>query len=232
MTRHELKEQVQHDAFTDSFSRLIQYSSSHREQLIRWGLMAIALIAVIVAAVWYSSHARAIRRADLASAFEILTAPVGPANQFGKSFPTEDAKRQASLKALAAVIAKDGGTSEGLMAQYYRGTLKAQQDAKGAESDLRTVADSNSSSSPLAKIALAQLYSGENRISDARQLLQGLVNKPTDLVSKPQAQILLAQLDQTSNPKEAKKILQSLQTPNQDPAVSRAAGQVSSALAR
>ena len=232
MTRHELKEQVQHDAFTDSFSRLFQYSSSHREQLIRWGVIAVAVIAVIVGAVWYSSHARAIRQADLASAFAILTAPVGPPNQFGKTFPTEDAKRQASLKALSDVVTKDGGTTEGFMAQYYRGTLKAQQDAKGAETDLRTVADSNSSSSPLAKIALAQLYAGENRISDARQLLQGLVNKPTDLVSKPQAQILLAQLDGISNPKEAKQILQSLQTPNQDPAVSRAAGQVSSALAR
>ncbi len=43
------------------------------------------------------------------------------------------------------MVAKDGGTREGLIAQYYLGTLKAQQgDNKGAEADLSTVAGSSS----------------------------------------------------------------------------------------
>ncbi len=148
MTRHELKEQVQHDAFTDSVSKVIQYSTSHSQQLIRWGLLALAVLAIVGTGIWYSAHTRALRRADLAAAFDVLSAPVGPATQLGKTYPTEDAKHQASLKALSAVIAKDGGTAEGLMAQYYRGTLRAQEDAKGAESDLRAVADSNTPSAP------------------------------------------------------------------------------------
>lgn len=137
------------------------------------------------------------------------------------------------MKALGNVVSKDGGTRQGLFAQYYLGTLKAQnQDPKGAEADLRQVADSSSECAPLAKIALAQLYAGENRVSEAQSLLRELVNKPTDLVSKAQAQILLARLEEGSNPQEAKKILQSLKSPNQDPAVARAVDQISAQLTK
>ncbi len=112
------------------------------------------------------------------------------------------------------------------------GTLKAQQDAKGGEADLKKVADSSCDCSALAKVALAQLYVGENRSADAQDLLRGLINKPNSLVSKDQAQILLAQLEQTTNPKDAKKILQSLKTPNEDPVVARAADQLSAQMAK
>ena len=45
-------------------------------------------------------------------------------------------------------------------------------------------------------------------------------------------QILLARLDVSTNPQEAKQILQSLRTPNQDPAVSRAADEISSQISK
>jgi hypothetical protein len=174
-----------------------------------------------------------VRQQDLEAAFVVLSAPVGPAGQLGKSYPTEGAKRDASMKALADVIAKDGSSKEGLIAQYYRGTLKAQrQDSNGAQADLRTVADSNSDVAPLAKIALAQLFAGENRVPEAQELLRGIVNKPTPLVSKAQAEVMLAQLDQATNPQQAKKILDSLKSPNQDPAVSRAVDQLSTQMER
>jgi predicted negative regulator of RcsB-dependent stress response len=165
----------------------------------------------------------------LQAAFEVLEAQVGPsANPAGKSFPTQEAKTQASIKALSGVVAKDGGTREGFIAQYYLGTLKAaRNDNKGAESDLRTVANSSSDSAALAKIALAQLYAGENRPAEAQELLRSLVNKPVDLISKAQAQILLAQLDQRANPQQAKNLLKSLQTPDQRPAVARAVNELS-----
>ena len=131
------------------------------------------------------------------------------------------------------MVAKAGGTREGLIAQYYLGTLKAQNgDTKGAEADLTAVANSSSECAPLAKIALSQLYAGQNKVREARNLLQDIVNKPNDLVSKAQAQLLLARLDASTNPQEAKKILQSLRTPNQDPSVSRAADEISSELSK
>ena len=236
MTRHELKEQLQHDHFTDAVSDVVSYALSNREVLIRWIIVAAVTLAVAGAAVWYLSYKSSIREQDLQAAFAVLDTPVGPpnpANPSAKSFLTQDLKTKASMKALSGVIAKDGGSRQGLIAQYYLGTLKAQNgDTQGAEADLSAVANSSNPCAPLAKIALAQLYGGQNKVQQARSLLQEMVNKPADLVSKAQAQILLAHLDETTNPQEAKKILQSLRSPNQDPAVSRAVDQLSSQLTK
>lgn len=232
LTRHELKEQIQHDAFSDSVSKVVHYSTTHRDTLIKWGAVVVAVAVIAIAAVVYTSYQRGEREKDLAAAFEVISAPVGPANQFGKTFPTEAAKRDASIKALAHVVAKDGGTDEGRIAQYYLGTLKAQNDPKGAEADLKAVADSRAEVSSLAKVALAQLYAGENRLPEAQQLLQSLAAKPNSLVSKGQADILRAQIDAATNPQQAKQILQSLQNQKQDPAIARAAGELAAQVTR
>ena len=233
MTRHELKEQLQHDQFTDSVSSALNYASSHKQRLIQWGIVAAVAVIIIVGAVWFNSYRRSVRQRDLQAALTVLDAQVGPPNEYMKTFATAEAKQQAAMKALSEVVAKDGGSREGYFAQYYVGTLKAQKgDVKGAESDLRAAANSNSDSAALAKIALAQLYIASKRSSEAQDLLRSLVNKPTDLVSKGQAQVLLAQLNETINPQQAKRILQGLKTPNESPAISRAADQVSAQLTK
>ena len=230
MTRHELKEQLQHDHFTDAVSGVVVYARSHRENVIRWSIILGIVLILGGGAFWYAAYRNALRQQDLENAFAILEAPVGAPGQLGKTFPTQEAKTQASMKALQDVVTKDGGTRQGLIAEYYLGTLKAaRQDTKGAETDLQAVANSSSECAPLAKIALAQIYAGENRIGEAQALLRDIISKPTDLVSKAQAEILLAHLDETSNPQEAKKLLQSLRAET-DPAVSRAVQQISSQL--
>ncbi len=223
MTRHELKEQLQHDQFTDAVSKIVTYATENRERVFRL-LVALAIVLAVAGGLfWYFSSRSAARERDLQAAFQVLEAPVGPPNDYAKTFPTQQAKTQASIKALSNVVAKDGGSRQGLIAQYYLGTLKAQQgDTKGAEADLTNVADSGSEVKSLAKIALAQVYVGEQKTTEAQKLLQSMIDKPTDLVSKAQAQILLAHLDETISPQEAKVLLQSLKTPGQRPAVDRA----------
>jgi hypothetical protein len=49
-------------------------------------------------------------------------------------------------------------------------------------------------------------------------------------VSKAQAQILLARVQESTNPKEAKKLLQNVRTQAKDPVVDRAVEQVSSQM--
>ncbi len=233
MTRHELKEQVQHDQFTDSVSNVLNYVSANRQKVIQWAVAALVVLLLAGAAFWFASYRRSLRQQDLQAAFRIFDTPVGQAAPDAKSFPTQDAKNKAALKAFSDVAAKDGSSTEGMTALYYAGTLKAQSgDAKGAETDLSAVANSSTECASLAKIALAQLYKSQNRISDAQNLLRQIVNKPTDLVSKGQAQILLAQLLESSNPQEAKKMLQSLKGAGHDPAVTRAADQLSAQLTK
>lgn len=234
MTRHELKEQLEHDQFTDAVSGALAYASSHRQNVIRWAIAVGVVLLLVGGGYWYYSHQKSLRQQDLGAALSVVDTPVGPANDYGKTFPTDDAKKKAALQALSGVVSKYPGSREGLIAQYYRGTLEAQAgDTKTAESDLRTVADSNSEVTPLARIALAQVYLGEKKTTEAQSLLRAIVNSPTSLVSKAQAQILLAQADESVNPAESKNILKSIEKSDQGrPAVSRAADQLSSQLAK
>ena len=121
---------------------------------------------------------------------ETLEASIGKPSEFAKSYPTQQAKDDASLKAFAEVAAKHSGSREGLIAEYYVGTIRAERnDSKGAETNLKDVADSSSKFAPLAKVALAHLYANQGKNSEAQALLNGLINKPTELVSKAQAQV-------------------------------------------
>jgi predicted negative regulator of RcsB-dependent stress response len=234
LTRHELKEQLQHDQFTDAVSGALAYASSHRQNVIRWAILLVAVLLLAGGGYWYYSHQKSARQQDLGTALSIVDTPVGPANEYGKTFPTEDAKRKAALEALSGVVSKYPGSHAGLIAQYYRGTLEAQAgDTKAAEPDLRAVADSNSEVAPLARIALAQVYLGQKRNAEAQTLLRAIINSPTSLVSKAQAQILLAKADESVNPAESKNILKSIDKSDQGrPAVSRAADQLSTQLAK
>jgi predicted negative regulator of RcsB-dependent stress response len=233
LTRHELKEQLQHDHFKDAVSEAVTYAFANPKILVRWIVLAVIILVLVGGTLWFTAYKKSIRQEALAAALHVIETPVGTASQAPNSYPTQDAKQQAEIKVLSDMVAKYGGTREGLIAQYYLGTVKVERkDPKGAESDLRRVADSKSEFAPLAKVALAQLYAGENRIAEAKTLLRSIADKPSDLVSKAQADILLAQLDLTTNPQEAKRILQSLKGPNQPPSVTRAVDQVSGQLTR
>jgi hypothetical protein len=233
LTRHELKEQLAHDHFTDAVSDLVTYTVSNRQMMIRAVVGIVILLAIAGGLYWYLASQSAARQRDLQAAFAVAETPVGPAAPNTASFPNQQAKTAAELKAFQNVASKDAGTRQGWIARYEIGTLKAQQgDTKVAEADLRAVVDSGSEVAPLARIALAQLYAGENRMPEARVLLEALVNKPSALVSKDQAQILLAQLEMTSNPAQAKKLLDSLKGPAEPPAVARAASEILSEQSR
>ncbi len=233
MTRHELKEQLQHDHFTDAVSDVVDYASSHRQELIRWVIIGVVVLVILGGAFWYVKYKNSIREQDLNGAFAVAEKTVGPAAPGVSTFPTQDAKNQALMKAFSQVVAKDGGSSQGLIAQYYLGTLKAKKgDVAGAEADLSRVADSSVKVAPLAKIALAELYAGDNKMPQAQSLLQSVINKPTDLVSKAQAQILLARLQENTNPQQAKRLLQTVTTENKDPIIERVVQQLSGQMTK
>jgi predicted negative regulator of RcsB-dependent stress response len=109
--------------------------------------------------------------------------------------------------------------------------LKAKKDQASAEAELKRVADSGTTVAPLAKIALAQIYIGEKKTSAAQDLLRSIINSPTELVSKAQAQILLAQSEASVNPQGSKGELKMISPEDQKrPAVSKAADAVSAQL--
>jgi len=231
LTRHDLKDQLQHDQFTDAVSGVVSYTQVNRQKVIRWVIIVVAVL-VVAGAVWgLLSYQKTQRQNDLAEAMTVVNAPVGPANEFAKSYLNEDAKNAASMQALSQVVSKDGSSNEGMIALYYLATLKAKKDQAGAEADLKRVADSSSDVTPLAKIALAQLYMGEKKTAAAQDLLRSIISSPTELVSKAQAQILLAQTEATINPQDSKGVLKMIDANDQKrPAVSKASDAVSAQL--
>lgn len=231
MTRHDLKEQLQHDQFTDAVSGVVSFAQTNRSQVTRWVAIGAGLLVVAVAVWGFLNYQKSQRQQDLAGAMAVANANVGPAGDFGKTYPTEDAKNDAATKAFQSVVEKDGNSNEGMIALYYLATLKAKKDQNSAEGDFKRVADSSAEVAPLAKIALAQLYLGENKTAQAQDTLRSIINSPTDLVSKAQAQVLLAQTEATANPQDSKSTLKMISADDQKrPAVAKAAEAVSAAL--
>lgn len=233
MTRHELKEQLEHDRFKDAVQTAVTYTVSNRQNVTRLVIVA-AVVLVIAGSIGWYMHARGIERQhDLQNAMELVEAQVGaPTTDIGKVFPTQAAKDAAILKAFKDVAQKDSGSREGMIANYYAASLEAEVggDVKDAESRLRTVIADGGDYASLAKIALARIEYFNGNKSDALSLLQSLIDKPTDLVSKTQAQMMLAQLISTDDPKHAKSLLASIQNPTQDPDISRAIEQLQAQL--
>lgn len=236
MTRHELKA-LEADPFADKVGSALNYTAHHKGQVVRWVVGGALIVLLVGLGFWYRSHQKAIREADLSAALAVMDGSVGnETSKFVKSYPTQDAKDQAAVKAFSEVASKHSGTKEGAFAQYYLGTIKGRRgDPKAAEADLKAAIGSDDEVGSLAKLALAQLYSGENRSGEAQPLLQGLIDKPTSLVSKEQAQLFLADLLVKKNPSETRKLLDAVRTKatkENRTALSRAADGVAARLGK
>ncbi len=208
ITRKELKQ----DRFAQEVGHTVEFLGEHRAQAIRIGAVALAVILLLVGFfAWRRYQARA-RQAALASAVEIHTAPIGD-NPYGvRSFPTEADRRKEAVKAFADVASRYPGTDEGVMAQYYLGSIAADSgDLSQAETQFRLASEEGRGNySSLATLSLAQVYAAEGKTAEAEKILRGLMQKPTDFVSKEQAQLALGNVLAKSKPDESRKLLESL----------------------
>jgi hypothetical protein len=218
LTRHELKE-LQQDQFATKVVDAVGFVSSHRSTAIRWTLIALAAVLLAGGGYRFYTQKRAERQADLREAFDNLEGSAGAqASPYTKNFSSVDERDAASLKAFSQVAAKYSGSKEGYLAQYYVAILRnSKGDTDAAISILREVAGCRYSVAALAKVALANLLMGEGKYPEAEQILRSLVDKPTDLVSKKAAQVLLARVIGKHDPKAARVLLSSIEGGKRDP---------------
>ena len=228
MTRNEIRERLQLDAFRDNADVAAGYVVTHRRQVIRWVILALVAAAIIGTGYGIYRYQVAQRQKALEAAMQIVEAPIATeSDPYGPSFTTQQAKDQASIKALSDVASKYSGTEQGDAAQYYLAGLQATTGKyPEAERNFKAVSGSGTQFAALAKVGLAQLYLGQGHADQAKPILQGLVSDPTALVSKEQATLLLASALRTDDPKRSKQLAQSLKTPTQRPAVTTAADQI------
>jgi len=221
ITRRELK----HDKFQEEVVHSIDFLAQHREQVKKYGIIAgVVLIAAI--AVWgYMRHQSGVRMEALRAAMEIQEGHVGENPPPGaRTFKTQTEKEDAAIKAFGEIASKYGGSREGEIARYYMGTLLADQGKVAeAEKAFQEVArEGGAEYAALAKLSLATIYAGQGKYNEAETLLKQLVDRPTILVSREQAQIALAKVYMKSKPLEARKLVEELQKIDR-PVVQRAA---------
>jgi predicted negative regulator of RcsB-dependent stress response len=211
ITRKELKT----DKFAQEVGLTVTFFEEHQQDIVRYGGIAAAAILLIVGFFIYQRHEHSNREQALFKAIQVQETPVAMVSATGgPTFPTQDAKDQASIKAFTELAAKYPGTTEGEIGDYYLGAIKADQGKLAeAETNFRQVAqkaDANYAS--LAKLSLAQIYFSDGRTAEGEKTLRDLMDHPTEFVSRDQATIGLARNLAKKNPAEARKLLQPMLT--------------------
>ena len=222
ITRKDLKT----DKFAQEVTHTVEYVGEHRKQFERYGAVALVLV-VAVAGFWmYRGRDKVKRQDELAVTMRVMEASVGQPSQnpLIPSFATQAEKDKAATKAFNDYISKYSGTDEAYIVKYYLAILNADAGKlPEAEKGLQEVAASATSAiASLAKFSLAQIYQAENKRADAEKLMRSLIDKPTPLLTKEQAEITLARMLSDTNPAEARKLLEPLRGSPRAP-VSRSA---------
>jgi len=210
ISRKELKT----DKFALEVEHTVTFFEEHQKELVRYGALAVVVVVLIFGFGVYRRNQHAARQEALAQAIRVQEAPVGVSATGGLAFPTEDAKSQASLKSFTDLLAKYSGSEEGEIAQYYVGSIKADQgklaEAEKLFLDVSQKGDEKYAS--LAKLSLAQLYFADGRDAQGEKVLRDLMSSPTVFVSKEQATITLARYLMPKKPAESRKLLDTLRS--------------------
>ena len=209
ITRKELKT----DKFALEVGHTVDFFEEHRTEIIRYTAAALAVAAIVFLIFVYRAHQHTARQEALAKAMAVEEAPVGqPAPGAPISFPTQEAKDKEATKVFSELAAKDSGTDEGYIAEYYLGCIAMDQGKLG-EADKRFSSVANSASTKyasLAKLSLGQIYFAEGKPDLGEKTLRSLMDKPTVFVSKDEATIALARMLALTKPAEARKLLDPL----------------------
>jgi predicted negative regulator of RcsB-dependent stress response len=201
------------DKFAVAMEHNVEYVAEHRGQVVRYAIIGIVIVAISAAIYFYRGYTHDVREEKLADAIQIQETNVQAGVQPGPlAFPTDEAKRAASTKAFSDLAAEYPSAREGLIAQYYLGCIAADAGKLDeARKRFQGVADSGDKDyGSLAKLSLAGVDFSENRGAEGEKLLRDLIASPTILVSKEQAAITLAHHYATTNPAEARKLLEPL----------------------
>ena len=209
-TRHDLKQ----DKFAESAAEAVHEVVEHRSGILRVAVVVIVLGLLIGGFWWYRSSREEQAGDALGQALVTYNAPVvapgTPQQGSMVTFHSDQERLIAAKDQFYAISSKYGSTKSGQYARYLAAISEEQLGNHSvAEEHLRAVSGSGHREvASLAQLALASVYENEKRTQDAINLLQGLIDKPTDTVPKVSAQLALADLYQSEHqPDKAKVVL-------------------------
>jgi tetratricopeptide (TPR) repeat protein len=231
-TRHALKQ----DKFVNVTTSGLEWVGENRSRVVAWAVGAVVLLAVIVVSIVLYQKRDTAANQLLGQAMDIYETPLAQPNQPAepgqKTYPTAAERAKAAYPLFRQTADQYGWLNSGEMARYFAGATEldmGQQSAAEADLEKATHAG-NSNLAALAKIALANLYAQTGRSSQAVVLFQNVIQHPTTTVPKASAQLQLAQLYETTQPAEARRLYAEIKDQNKDTDAAQIATQKLAAL--
>lgn len=193
-TRHALKK----DKFAQAAASSASWVGEHRSSVVRWTILGvIALVLVVGGLVAWNFRSSAASDA-LGAAMDIYSSPLqlpGEPAQSG-TYKTAAERAKAANAEFLAVANKYGWMKQGEMARYFAGITDQELGENAqAETELKAVTGSwNRNLANLAKVALAGVYHQAGQDSQAVDLYNQIIAKPSTTVPATVAQLDLADL--------------------------------------
>jgi len=221
-TRHALKQ----DKFVTATTSGLEWVGENRTRVIAWAVSAVVAIGLIVAGLVIYQQRTGAANQLLGQALDIYETPLAQPNQPAepglKTYASSEDRAKAAYPLFREVADRYSWLRPGEMAEYFAGEaeLDLGQQA-GAEADLQKASRAHDSNlAALAKMALANLYAQTGRTSQAVSEFRDVIAHPTTTVPKSEAQLQLAQLYETTQPNEAKRLYAEVkdENPNTDAA--------------
>ena len=209
------RKDLKHDAFVEEVQHTVEYAGQHKKQIVQYGSIALAVLVIGGLIYWYMGAQTSQRQVALKEALSSYESAVGAqSTPFMKVYATKEEREKAIRTDLGKVISAYPGSDEAAICKYYIAVYNADEGKLGDAEKLwkEVSAEGNKNYRALAKYSLAQLYAAQNKTGEAEKLLRELADSPTPVLSKEQAQIMLARVIKDTKPDEARKLLDPLKT--------------------
>lgn len=230
--RHQLKEDKFTKATLEVAGQTVDWTVEHKSKIITAAVVVVVLLAGVFGGWYYLNSQDEKASADLSKAVRAMEASVRPADQPAQpdvlSYTSSKERATEAHKLFQAVVDKYPHTHNADVARYFLGlTASDMGDYASAQKDLNEVASyHNAELASLAKLALGSVYRQQGQNKQAIDIYKALSDKPTTMVSKPAAQLQLAEaLLADKQPLEAKGVYERVQKENPATPAAQIAGQ-------
>ena len=178
--RHQLKQ----NEFVETTMRVADWARGHQRELVP-AVIAVLVVAAVVGGYSFWHKHRADRAGALLGVATVLEqAPIAPpsnvpgAKQVAGTYPTEQARGEAALKALQEVVDQYPSTKAALVARYQIAAeylaLNRPADAQKAFETVAADAGSSSIYAALARMGEAEALMAANKYDDAAKIYTDL----------------------------------------------------------
>lgn len=217
-TRHALKQ----DKFVTVTTSGLEWIGEHRSHVVAWAVGALVALAIVVISFVLYQKRDATANQLLGQAMDIyetpLTQPNVPTEPGAKTYATAADRAKAAYPLFRQTADGYGWMTAGEMARYFAGVTELDMgQQQGAEADLEKATHAgNANLAALAKVALANLYVQTGRSAQAVTEFQDVIAHPTTTVPKAEAQLQLAQMYESTQPVEARRLYAEIKDQNKD----------------